>query len=297
MKQTILLSSLSLCKAIELGRAIPNVPEFTYRDVVNSIDDDIQDVIKTGKIKSIQYKLASFYKSESLNILNKVDDIPGWMIDKFVTRLNGEEVRDVSNPNVNCVTENCENFLDFLPLWGYGCWCMFGMNSHKGHGQAVDKFDEVCRDVTQCYRCVMMDGEAENSPCFPNATAYTISSNQNEQNSQFANECRNEHNVENCQWRSCSCDTQMFAQFWEFIFSFTPLKDEYSHETGFNFEEECDRPDGGNYHEKSCCGDYPLRKTYVVDGDTQCCENRNLFNNMVKKCCGDGSIVSIGTDC
>ena len=50
-----------------------------------------------------------------------------------------------------------ETPIDLSGIWGYGCWCSFGSEILRGGGQPVNRFDEICRDMTLCLRCAKID--------------------------------------------------------------------------------------------------------------------------------------------
>ena len=47
---------------------------------------------------------------------------------------------------------------------GYGCWCHFEpdgeMKVGKSRGQAMDQWDEICRQVQEAYQCAVLDFES-----------------------------------------------------------------------------------------------------------------------------------------
>lgn len=120
----------------------------------------------------------------------------------------------------------------------------------------------------------------------------------------------------------------------EFFFTGTTIESRFQHNKGFDPEKMCganvfhdygtdnesrDRSMGGaadftkknddnpflrkNFEddtepeiELSCCGDYPHRREYTINGHQECCESAaTLFSPLRHECCMDATIRDIGS--
>jgi len=214
-------------------------------------------------------------------------EVPDWMWEWYLSETSSRSMCDGV----------CGGFLSFTPIWKYGCWCFFGYDAGTvGRGPAVNEYDEVCKAVTNCYRCARFDGEQEGEACDPWSTDYQADFSHNNDNKNISATCMNSQNSRNCEWRTCSCEMNMIASFFKLLFSPTLTFDEsFKHENGFDWELEC--PVSGVASNRQCCGLYPNRRPYD-DGPTRsCCHHRNIYNPANAQCCEDGSTVSFGDSC
>ena len=191
-----------------------------------------------------------------------------------------------------------------MPYWGYGCYCNFDNTYFKGRGAPVDEMDELCKAASQCYACVVMDGDDENQTCDPHVTGYTAitlpSGQPGEPKQTIQQSCSHSDN-NNCSKRTCNCQLDFVSKAWNLMMSgkFNLNLPAYKHSEG-NFDDAvCDSSSagsGGPPKEPECCGQYPSRKPYYSN-KMACCKDTNVFNMHFKKCCEDGSTVMIGNDC
>lgn len=236
---------------------------------------------------SFQVYRNSMTKQEQRNLLIS-DRIEEWY--NTVTGKNGRSSTE------ECINEDCGDFLSLLPVWGYGCWCSFGSQQTKGRGTPVNYFDEVCRDVTHCYRCAIMDGADEGEDCDPWNIEYTANIHHSSDTTGILDGCKNNLNSENCQWRTCSCEVYMFSRFWSFVFLNTEFDDQFQHDNGFDWHDNCVIDTTGE-RELDCCGYYPIRKEYHVRQGKDCCQERTIFNPNQFICCADGTTARLGDLC
>lgn len=195
--------------------------------------------------------------------------------------------------------ENCDaGIMDMTPLFGYGCWCFFGnINSKLGRGPPIDAYDQVCKDLTLCYRCIHVDSENEDDECDPYNADYSSNGFSFGQGgiSNITVTCQNE-NVPSCSWRTCSCAMTMVRRFFNLSFDPENVYDtNLKHENGFDYDLEC--PIQGVSKDRQCCGFYPNRRTFERSEYRQCCHEESIYNPLRHQCCDDGTHIGIGNEC
>jgi hypothetical protein len=189
-------------------------------------------------------------------------------------------------------------FMDMTPLWGYGCWCFFGnLDSTLGRGPPIDAYDALCKELTQCYRCIVHDADNAEDDCDPYNTSFdssmAVSGSLGITN--ITTSCQTQ-NVENCSWRTCSCAMTMVTGFFNLAFDPNNVYDlNLKHSEGFDYNLEC--PQQGRASDRQCCGFYPNRRTFDRGEARDCCHERTIYNPLRHMCCDDGSHVGLGNNC
>jgi len=254
------------------------------------IKDDIESMKQQGRIdESLATGMIGYIDQNG--VTDQAGKIPTpWK--NFVQRQTGE-VECEENEN------GCNGgFMDLTPLWGYGCWCFFGnLDSTLGRGPPIDKYDAICKDLTQCYRCIHEDSSNEDEECDPYNTSFdssmSVSGTLGINN--ITNSCQTQ-NTANCEWRTCACAMTMISGFFNLAFDNSNVFDEsLQHENGFDYNLEC--PQQGKAIDRQCCGFYPNRRTFDRGEARDCCNQRTIFNPLRHVCCDDGTHVGLGNNC
>lgn len=190
-------------------------------------------------------------------------------------------------------------------LANYGCWCRGGAWVH-GKGQAVDIFDELCRQQHHNYDCLAL----EDSTCDPNTVLYSYDIFM--VGTDVMVECSNDPVTESCQAKTCMIDLQVISKYVKELnqYSFPDVR-QFGHGV-FDPEVECPRGTPSD-REKVCCGSFPFREWYLKNGDVdfrnrECCEyddaqvaadwgagtqKGRYYDSSIETCCSDGSGVSV----
>lgn len=187
---------------------------------------------------------------------------------------------------------SCETL---LPLnLNYGCWCHANDEDvFKGSGDYVDEFDKACKMMKQCLRCVRYDAREANEVCDPSNQPYLLT--QDFTNNGVLQECETANNG-NCATNTCCCEIEFTRSILDiFMNQEILLTEEYHHEHGFDYENNCSGL-GPTGFTKSCCGEYPGRRMYATEKMT-CCQERSLFNPNRMVCCDDGSVAPTAGQC
>jgi len=186
----------------------------------------------------------------------------------------------------------------------YGCWCYFDDAHGKGHGDAVDAFDNTCATLHKGYECAIMDAEeAGEVDCTPWAIP-------GDYNLGFDwEECQILNPDSICAAAACSIEIEF--SFALYSFAFADLKPagsnqysliDYSHRNGFDAQIECalglysegGKGGGDNYDDsftEHCCGVYPHRFPYKSYGrDPRACCEAQIYAIGTHQCCLDGSV-------
>ena len=190
---------------------------------------------------------------------------------------------------------------DMRLIHNYGCWCSFDTYKKTGsYGQPVDFFDRACKTLKEGYECIEMDAEKEDDFCDIEGTSYRSAVGGGMPGSMTLEvlqaECE-QVNESNCQQRLCTVEGWFIQQLLKRTYSegIFPEVHKYRHSSGnFDHGEQCQRGNGGGSKpEAECCGKYPLRFSYKLNGNVRGCCAGKTFNNVLMSCCEDGSIKPI----
>lgn len=200
-----------------------------------------------------------------------------------------------------CENGVCEVPISLHALWGYGCWCNFGEDLLKGSGPPVNKFDELCKSLTLCTRCVAKDNVE--TGCDPSNVTYVTPVNIIADEKAIQVKCA-ELNPDNaCGQNTCCCEMDLLAELLNLLWSQEKYEDTFLHENGWSREENCvginnggignpvneNEPGNGTGNRNSvvCCGAYPNRQPYRMESGQSCCDNRQIYNPLMNDCCDD----------
>jgi len=255
-------------------------------------------ILKSLSIESVSSSedLQPSMKTAFVAYLNSMDfpiEVPDWM-GQFLDNQTGRSECDGTD-GAECQA----GFMDLSPLWGYGCWCFLGnVESTLGRGPPIDGYDNVCKKLTTCYRCITNDAENEDRHCDPYTETFDASlqvSGTFGELSNITTTCQTQ-NQDDCSWQTCACAMTMVAGFFNLNFDGATTFDEnLQHKNGFDYQLEC--PQQGVANDRQCCGYFPDRRTYDRSEFRDCCHNKSIYNPLRHQCCDDGSYTGLGGHC
>lgn len=187
---------------------------------------------------------------------------------------------------------------DFNDIDDYGCWCHFGENFRLSRGHPQDIFDLHCRDVIRGYNCIYLDAADESSSCIPYEEPYLepINIRFDDTNQRLYDDCTNQNQNlpnANCKIRTCLVES-IFIRDLAILEESDIFPDPNLRlENGFNHSGVCDLYNDG-FHERDCCGEYPFRWPYQINGNHNCCNNEEIYNIITKECCNDLTVKPVG---
>jgi len=170
---------------------------------------------------------------------------------------------------------------------GYGCWCSVLDHNIAKKGPALDEFDQLCRSLELCRRCIVIDLEAEIGPdngCDPYQESYAL-------DALYTGEC--DTGLTPCSRKACECEHKFTRDLLAITNSNLQVPDaSLLHDGDFNKEQQCDN---GKSNESaagastagdvSCCGAYPHRYPYNIAGGERACCGSEVYSTMAKTCC------------
>ena len=112
----------------------------------------------------------------------------------------------------NCPPGGCQTFFDLSAIWQYGCWCNFGDKLMQGYGVPRNPFDEVCKKLQLCLRCVKYDAKQGGFGCDPHNDEWNGLGFPN-----FYVDCTVANPNNECGEYLCSCNTQFLADLLQFL--------------------------------------------------------------------------------
>lgn len=211
---------------------------------------------------------------------------------------------------------NNERFQIPIPLqaiWGYGCWCHFGDDLMKGQGQPVNQMDQFCKDMQQCLRCAVMDGEeclmddslgdssgpSEPKVCDPTNQSYESQFSKLPEEQSILSDCAGANPDSLCAKNTCCCEMKFISDLLSLITSFVPFDPSYQHARGWDYEANCtpNPPNPGPAPERACCGAYPSRSVYNSKNMECCLEDNQVYSPLSHQCCLDGVGVKQAGNC
>lgn len=242
------------------------------------------------------------------------EGMPDYVYDSMIHGLVAGDPMAPPDPgmmrNVLCPDGNsCIVPLTLKGIWGYGCWCNFGISVLQGESQPVNAYDSICKSMQQCLRCVKFDGEEAGETCDPkNPPEYNSTFTLDTARTGLAAQCGTQNNND-CAIRICTCELSLLSGVLEALWDGENYNSSYLHIYGFDPSEECgavNQPTSGEeLAEPGCCGVYPERETYNKVSRS-CCEStslpadqltQTLYNQNTHQCCADGSVIAPGDQC
>lgn len=209
----------------------------------------------------------------------------------------------------NCGPNGCNVLMGLDGIWNYGCWCNFGDDLTEGFGAPVNRFDEICRDYQLCLRCAKWDAKQSGTPpavpytCDPLTDTYAAISG-----ADFNVQCTLANNADpnnHCGTHLCTCNYNFFKELIQEIWAQTPYDSTPLHSNGWDRDDHCIGSSNGGggggggtgvpgpKQDLRCCGHYPDRFPYNADIKS-CCDKKEIYNPINKKCCADGTVDLIG---
>lgn len=187
----------------------------------------------------------------------------------------------------------------------YGCWCFLAQEP-KGKGQPVTAIDYACRTLLQSYECVEMDSLAAGETCVAHETVYTdpfINFMDTPSETQILEACKLANgDAMTCAVRTCTVEVKFMVDWWPiqqtiYANTYDPELSRYTHVdsngvANFDYDAECQIIKGAA-SEKQCCGSYPARFPYRINGayGTRACCNDKTYNTATFDCCNDDTIA------
>ena len=181
-----------------------------------------------------------------------------------------------SNRQLTCSEGGCAIPLSWEDIYGYGCWCNFNQDISKGYGSPVDAWDQVCKSVQLCTRCIQFDKINSNQEtCDLANTSYKNNINFNINTSTLESDCETDNFGDECAIGLCQCELQMYRELYQLTISdVNPADLSFKHENGFDRQDEgsCQKRAHSTFETSQCCGNYPTRYPFN-DFLFQCCDN------------------------
>lgn len=191
----------------------------------------------------------------------------------------------------SCPEGGCKVLYDLKAITNYGCWCNFGSAFTTGWGKPVDKYDEVCRDLMLCMRCVRYDSNAGGYACNVINDKFNVQVAPN-----FVHKCGTANPGDPCGANMCCCWTDFIKELIDMIWDKPKYTPGFLHAKGFNRQSSCKQPEFENNSQVACCGHYPNRFPYGKNR-MQCCGDSKVFNPTMQTCCDQAGTVRSTGDC
>lgn len=174
----------------------------------------------------------------------------------------------------------------FANIDQYGCWCYFDEDHGAGKGSPVDGLDRVCKTLSHCYDCAILDiiNDTGADTCVPYEVSYLSGAGFGIDGIQFTCET---NNADACAQYACMCEGIFVFRLIEALTSFPPTIDPANQASnGFNHRENCPVNSGSQTDERQCCGILPFRFPFKPV-DRECC-GVATFDPSLQDCCSDG---------
>ena len=137
--------------------------------------------------------------------------------------------------------------------------------------------------------------------CTAHSTSYSnpnVDFASNPSNEDIYQACFNANGqTNNCETRVCTVEIAFLRDWWSiqvqvYSFQFDAELSRYQHSQGFTQDSDC-QIIRGTASEKQCCGDYPNRFPYRVNGafgERACCDGKT-YNKSTFECCNGDTIA------
>lgn len=242
-------------------------------------------------IDTCQAENKSLSECSEVDLFQVLEELEDKITANFNTETLGRNLpgsRKSGNSN-KCKNGKCIIPLDLSSAWNYGCWCSFGKLLMTGQGQAVNELDQICKNMQLCLRCAEEDAINQGETCDPKTQSFTSVFSAAFGSKGIVATCT-DSNPTHCARNTCMCQTQLLADMIQLIF--TGYRHDLSYLEG-NFDRNdpnsCPRSKTQEGLDTECCGYYPARKPFSLNGIRECCDNdQNIFSNLSHKCCDSG---------
>merc|ERR1712150_301427 len=209
----------------------------------------------------------------------------------------GKTPAELSVPGLRsnfCPEEGCDIPLSLEGIWGYGCWCTFGLDQTPGimdgRSTPVNKFDAACMNMKRCPRCAYWDGtqaEPEYECDARSNRDYNALYSLNTDENGLVADCTAQNPNDECGEHLCACEVNLVSDILNLLWSDDEYDADYLHAQGFSQDDSCPQISYSNSPDGVCCGQYPDRQ--FIDGEVnQCCDTRTRYNALTEQCCEDG---------
>jgi len=212
-----------------------------------------------------------------------------------------------NDTNMNSGFRSLDSTLGSLDQ-NYGCWCYLDDFHGLGKGKPIDGVDSECKTLHHNYECLILDtikGAPDSCDENPWNVEYQLTNPVQlisallDRNQNDAVELCKESNLDDVCAQNV-CIVEMI-----FTIRVNIAKNEYGfhiydfgHDYGFQSQEECtifgeNESAGGD---KSCCGDYPDRKSFRPNAGGKGCCGGKVYSGLFLECCDDGSVEMTSCD-
>jgi len=193
-------------------------------------------------------------------------------------------------------TMGCGGLFNLTAIDKYGCWCNFDGTSTIGKGEPQDEIDGLCKTLSHCYRCVVLDGS--DSGCHPWTQDFVVTGGWSGQS--ITHQC-NKRNDDGCSQNTCACEMDFMSKIFDLMFkNFATggFNAELRHDNGFDTSKCVQKkllttstlftasttvstapmstpnpgPGGPGGQDIQCCGEYPDREPYNANRKTCCAD-------------------------
>jgi len=220
--------------------------------------------------------------------------IPEHLFGALLAAVSGDSSDRVASPF--CPPGGCNVPLSLSEIWAYGCWCTLA-HPTQGHGQPQDQYDEVCKKLARCNRCVISDANDGGYKCDPQNDFFNTQLAWDPEAQGLRADC-NIVNSNECGVHLCSCEGTFLSRVMDLLWDGVERIPELRHDNDAWDSDVC-VTDVADTSDKFCCGFYPDRYPFTTL-DAECCHGTaasQVFHLNLEVCCPDGSVQQLGDPC
>lgn len=234
---------------------------------------------KRRRLTAVRNEMVHFYRNVT-NAMNLPDSLVHWYQEV-------SSAKSRAQCGVNRSIAECTTFIPFDAIWDYACFCQFGDDAGTGQGTVQNEMDGACKKLNSCYKCAKIDSLSEAEICKPGDTDYKVDVNKAFFQGVYAT-CQ-ENNPDQCAVNVCTCEVKFIKDVLALFFSSYQFDPSLHHDIWTKHKEVCLAQSNGP-SVLECCGSYPDRTPYNVNGATECCNNEHLYNSNNLQCCPGGKV-------
>lgn len=210
----------------------------------------------------------------------------------MLAKLLGEDDRSLT------CTGRCRVPLTLDDITDYGCWCNLGTNLLTGNSQPKDEYDEACKRMQLCMRCVVDDFGENNANCDPGTNQYESDFAWRANLNRLESRCKKKNRGNQCGQHFCMCEMHWLNDVLNLGFNSVLIDDNFKQlPTGpFDADNDCPTTGPGD-RDMDCCGEYPLRYPFNKVVQECCTSVGEIFNPSTQVCCGNGNGVKAPGGC
>lgn len=208
----------------------------------------------------------------------------------------------LTRSTLSCRDEDCTVPINLEGLWGYGCWCHFGADLMRGHGDPQNDHDTICMDLQNCLRCIQIDevpATVGGGICNPKSSTFQLGASFFSGEQALMTECGAANSGNDCGKFSCVCEMNFIAALVDKMFEGYVYDASFKHDDAggsWNFEDNCITPHATAPKTKECCGNYPSRVPFYIENRSCCEATQELYSEVSHNCCDDG-VKAVGEVC